>query len=335
MNNLSRIYSDQSPQTDSIQPLKIGILDTGFITPGKTASQIIEETLLSASLVDSLGYSRYWLTEHHESIFAWACPEIVLTLVAQITNRIRVGTAGILLSLYSPIKVAEIARLIEVLYPGRFDLGIAGGIAGDRETIDALTPYRDFQKALKNNLYAEKVNKLLDLLTNNFSINHRLAWTVTPVITRVPETWLLGTSRGRNLQLAAARGVAFCYSLYHNCSKGDRYVIEEYRQRFCPSDILSQPKSNLAVTLICAETEAEAKQQHALVKNIKKADPVNVVGTPEQCQEQLLELQYRYQVSEIMLTVSWHLVEKRHYTYQMLAEVFNLPNKQLVTSTNN
>lgn len=307
---------------NSVQTLQLGILDIGFITPGKTAMDVINETLLSASLADTLGYSRYWLSEHHESSFAWTSPEIMLPLIAERTKRIRIGTAGILLYFYSSLKIAEIFRLLEVLYPKRVDLGLAGGLAQD-DINQELSYGFDLQQAIKDDLYGGKVDQLIDFLTNNFSSKHDFALEATPYIKTIPPMWLLGTGQ-RNMQIAAARGTAFSYSIYHTCSKCDPNTLVEYQNRFQPSMMLSEPKCNLAVGVICAETEAEARKQKALVEGIDKTTQVMVFGTSEQCKEQLLELQYQYQVPEIIVISAWHIFKQRKLSYQILAEALNL-----------
>lgn len=307
-------------QVDSVRPLQLGVLDNGLITPGKTVVEVIDETLKSASLADSLGYSRYWLTEHHESRFAWASPEIILTLIAGLTDRINVGTAGILLYMYSPLKIAEVFRLLEVLHPGRVDLGIAGGLPAEEKTRQALAPGFDLKQAVKSDQYRQKLDALIDYLTANPSQKDSLAIEVPPIITETPEMWLLGTG-SRNMQLAAARGTAFCYSLFHDCSKRNLNILQEYRSRFQSNKMLKKPKCSLAVGVICAETEFEARQQQTLVE---KSFQVNVVGNPEQCKEQLLEIQHRYQVPEIVVISMWHIFEQRKYSYQILAEIFDL-----------
>lgn len=311
--------------SDSLsEKLQLGILDTGLIVPGKTASDVIKETLLFASTAESLGYSRYWLTEHHESFFAWASPEIILPLIAQRTNKIRVGTAGILLYFYKSLKIAEIFRLLEVLYPKRIDLGVAAGIAADKTAMQALYESLDRQEVIKNNLYGDKVEELIAYLTNNFPQGHRFEKGATPTIDEIPEVWLLGTGTG-NMRLAAAQGTAFGYSIFHGPSKCDPTVLQQYRDKFKPSKILAKPHCNLTLSVICAETESQAKKQQILFEKVDKTSRINVVGNPNQCQEQILEIQEKYQVDEIILFSLWHIFEKRKLSYEMLAEVLDLP----------
>lgn len=324
-------FKMRSSPTESSPQLRLGILDPGMIDPGRTAAQRINETLMSASLADSLGYSRYWLTEHHHNSFAWASPEILLASLSQCTNRIRLGTAGILLYFYSPLKIAEIFRLLELVYPQRFDLGIAAGnLAEDNKSVRALcadiSPLPESTKSRKD-YYAQKVASLIAYLTNEFPLGHRFAQGATPTtqnIARIPQMWLLGTGRG-SMNLGAAKSTAFSYSLCHGYSACDPNILAEYRSLFQPNQILSQPKCNVAVAGICAKTETEAKQQKlAFDHTFKGTTKVNVVGTPEQCKEQLLEIQQQYHVDEIIFMSASSSFEQRQFSYEMLAESLNL-----------
>ena len=297
--------------------LKLGILDSGLMSPGKTAARTIQETLLSASLTDSLGYSRYWLTEHHDPAFAWGSPEILLNEIARHTQQIRLGTAGILLFFYSPLKIAEIFRFLALIYPQRWDLGIAAGSLQEESKIvkilcsDFVNPPE--LRTSRQEYYAQKVSSLVDYMERD----------------RASSIWLLGTGRG-NMNLAALRGTAFSYSLCHGHSKGDPQILEEYRDKFQPSQLLPTPQSNLAVAGICAETEIEAKQQKLLFdRSFNGTTKINVFGTPEQCREQLLEIQYRYGVEEIIYLSASSTFEKRQLGYRMLAEVLNLTPLQV------
>jgi luciferase family oxidoreductase group 1 len=311
--------------------LQLGILDSGLITAGKTAAQTINETLMSASLADSLGYSRYWLTEHHQTSFAWASPEILLTSLAQCTDRIRLGTAGILLYFYSPLKVAEIFRLLELVYPQRFDLGIAAGnLAEGNKTVKVLSAdISSLPESIESrkNYYAQKVTSLINYLTNNFPVEHRFAQGATPTVqnvSHIPQMWLLGTGRG-SMNLGAVKSTAFSYSLCHGYSACDPCILAEYRSQFQLSQTLSQPKCNVAVAGICAETEVEAKQQQIeFDRDFQGTTKLNVVGNPEQCKEQLLEIQKQYGVEEIIFLSASSSFEQRQLSYEMLAEVLNL-----------
>jgi luciferase family oxidoreductase group 1 len=308
----------------SPKQLQLGILDGGLVLDGKTHAEVARETLYFASLADSLGYSRYWLTEHHENCYAWASPETLLPIIADRTQKIRVGTAGILLFFYSPLKVAETFRAMEMLYPGRIDLGLAAGTPGDKEAMQALycgsepIDMKDFKA-----LYEKQVRSLIPYLTNSFPEGHRFEKGATPTISETPQIWLLGTGTG-NMRLAASQGTAFSYSLYHGASQQDPSVLAEYRDTFQPSELLQKPLCNVTLAVVCAEKEAQAKRQKSLFEYSITDVKTSVVGTPEQCQEQILEIQYQYQVDEIILLSPWHLFEERKRSYEMLAEVLKI-----------
>lgn len=322
------------PQAGDSSKLRLGILDSGIISSGKTAVQTIEETLQSASLADSLGYCRYWLTEHHHTSFAWACPEFLLAPLAQCTNRIQLGTAGILLYFYSPLKIAEIFRLLELVYPQRFDLGLAAGNLGEEspvveELYGDILPAKEFRR----DIYAQKVADLIAYLTNDFPLGHRFAEGAVPTmnqVTHIAQMWFLGTGRG-NMNLAAANGRAFSYSLCHGSSSREPDILREYREKFKPSQMLATPQCNVAVAGICAETEAEAKQQkQAFDLDFQGTTRINVVGTLEQCTEQLLEIKHRYQVDEIILLLASPSFQQRQLVYQRLAEAFDLNSHRAI-----
>ena len=119
--------------------MKLSILDQSPIISGHTAAQAVAETVLLAQAAEEFGYYRYWLAEHHAlAALADPCPEILVTRVAAATSTIRVGTGGILLPYYSPLKIAEQFRMLEALFPGRIDLGIGRAPGGDQATATAM-----------------------------------------------------------------------------------------------------------------------------------------------------------------------------------------------------
>jgi luciferase family oxidoreductase group 1 len=113
--------------------LRLGVLDQSPVVGGHTPAQAVAETVRLAQLAEELGYHRYWLAEHHAiAALADPCPEILLASVAGATSRMRVGTGGVLLPYYSPLKVAETFRMLEALHPGRIDLGVGRAPGGDQ-----------------------------------------------------------------------------------------------------------------------------------------------------------------------------------------------------------
>lgn len=178
--------------------LSLGVLDQSPISPGGTASQALRETLELARICDRLGYSRYWLAEHHNSrSFASATPEILIGRIAAETRRLRVGSGGVLLQHYSPLKVAESFRMLEALYPGRIDLGIGRSSGSEPHITIALQPGPE---AYDEEEFPYQL-QLLDLYLNDGfegeTPEHDIR--ATPVIDTRPELWLLGSAHRRPL----------------------------------------------------------------------------------------------------------------------------------------
>jgi luciferase family oxidoreductase group 1 len=266
-----------------------------------------------ACAVEKLGYGRYWLAEHHQPTVAHASPELLLPVLASLTEVLRVGTAGVLLSYYSPLKVAKNFRLLQALFPGRIDLGVgAGGVdeVTARELLGGPAPAQ-----LHTEGYAAKVGDLVTHLQEQ-----RLP--VSPRGVGVPELWVLGSGGPGSAALAARHGAAYSLALFFKGAGGDPSLVEAYRNNFQPGRLLWEPRWNIAVAGCCAETEREACRLLA-----RHANPVlvpTVVGTPAQCTDRLLALQERYATNEIIFLDIGCTLGDRVRSYQLLAEALHL-----------
>jgi luciferase family oxidoreductase group 1 len=315
-------------------PAQLGILDFGIIGPGKDPAEAMRETVQLAVLAESLGYSRYWLAEHHENFFAWACPEVLLPVVAEATRHIRIGPAGFLLNFYSPLKIAEIARVLQALYPSRFDLGIAAGLSED-PVRQALVPGFNLQHALETRLYGKKVVELFDYLRNRFPAGHRFERGATPINQPCPDVWLMGSGKGKGgMTLAISQGTSYSHSLFHGDATEAPITLQQYREGFRPSAELSTPRANIAIAVICAETELKACRQLQYIQYLRILTSVNVWGNPVQCCDQIQELQFRHGVNECVLIPAWESFADRARTYELLADVFDLKVHQDAASSN-
>lgn len=309
-----------SPASSSV---RLGVLDFGQFFPPQTPEDLIAATRRYARLADELGYSRYWLAEHHEPSMAWANPEILVPLLAEGTRRIHIGTAGILLYFYSAYRVAETFALLERLYPGRVDCGLAAGVSAGAVR-GALLPGFDAEREHHAGTYAHKVDELLAYLRGSFPADHPLANGPVPVGTRVSSLWLLGLGRGNRI-LASRHGTHFSYSIIHGATRQDPAILRAYRDEFQPSRELAAPSGNVACSVICADTEAAALAQRRLYEHHTGGSMlVNVCGTPGQCRDQLHALAEKYAVDELVIMSLWHLLDRREESYRMLAETMGL-----------
>ena len=291
--------------------LRIGALDFSRTAQGIGAVDALQNTIDLASHLDLLGYSRYWLAEHHVPNVAHSCPEILVSILAGLTERIRVGVAGILLRYYSPLKVANTFHLLATLYPGRIDLGIANGAIDNRLKAEMLLDGVEDVPAR----FEQKVSTLIGLMRGAGPV------AATPSAVASPEVWLLG-SGGHSATRAAELGTSFSLGLFIEHTRADaKLSITEYRDRFVASQDLATPQCSLAVAGVCAETEKEAQR---IAADTKSGITATVVGTPSQCVEQLLEFQYRLAITEfVFLDLGWSLVDRLR-SYSLLAEAAGL-----------
>jgi luciferase family oxidoreductase group 1 len=235
--------------------MRLSVLDQSPIREGGSAAQAIRETIKLAAATDQMGYHRYWLAEHHNSrALASAAPEVLIPQVAAHTERIRVGSGGVMLTHYSPLKVAEQFRTLEALFPGRIDLGLGRAAGTGQQTTDAL---RTGPGSLGLEHYPDQVADLIAYLADRIPQGHPFEGVrAMPAGDSMPEVWLLGSSTDSAI-LAGELGLAFSYAHFINPEAGER-ATQLYRRRFEPSPWLDEPRISVGVSALCATTEEEA-----------------------------------------------------------------------------
>jgi luciferase family oxidoreductase group 1 len=328
------------------------VLDQSPIRAGGTPAQAIAETIALAQAAERLGYRRYWLAEHHSSEgLAGTAPEILVTRIAAATRTIRVGSGGVMLSHYAPLKVAETFRTIETLFPGRIDLGIGRAPGSDQRTAAAL---QHGPGALGIEHFPRQIADMLAFLADDVAPDHPFAGVhAMPRGAGLPEIWLLGSS-DQSAAYAAHFGCAFSFAHFIN-DRGGPEVMRAYRQFFRPSPRLAQPRGSIGVFVLCADTEAEAVR-HAASRDLWRlrldqgilgpiptvaealAHPYTdaelrriafnrqrqVVGAPAQVRDGLLALVNAYGVDELVIVTVCHDFGARLRSYELLAELFGL-----------
>ena len=331
--------------------MRLSVLDQSPIISGHTPAQAVRETIRLVKAAEELGYHRYWLAEHH-SIAALAdpCPEILLSRVAAETSRIRVGTGGVLLPYYSPLKVAEQFRMLEALYPGRIDLGIGRAPGGDRMTALAMGEGR-YAGAEH---FPEQVQYLVAYLDDALPKDHPFAGVrVMPAGPSAPEVWLLGSSDFSGA-LAAQLGLRFAFAHFISADQGEK-VMRGYKEHYQPSPREPLPQSLLCVFVICAATPDEAERLAASVDlrrlnmdyginaPVPSADEARaypyteadrkriahhrrrvVLGTPDTVRARLLDMQDTFQADELMIITITGDYGSRLRSYELLARAFGL-----------
>ena len=335
--------------------LKLSVLDQSPISAGATPTQAISETIELARAADRLGYHRYWLAEHHSSGgLAGTAPEVLIARVAAETRDMRIGSGGVMLSHYAPLKVAEAFRVLEALYPGRIDLGIGRAPGSDQHTARAL---QHGPGALGIEHFPSQIADLLAFLDNALPDGHPFAGVrAMPAGPGTPEFWLLGSS-DQSAAYAAWFGAAFSFAHFIN-DQGGPEVMAAYRDHFRPSPRLAAPQGSIGVFVICAESEAEARRlaasrdlwrlrldqgilgpvptvEEALAYPYSEAEQARVafhrrrqvVGDQDRVRESLLALAARYGVDELVIVSVCHGFDPRLRCYELLAEAFALPRR--------
>lgn len=236
--------------------MKLSVLDQSTASKGRAEADAIRETLELARLCDTLGYHRYWVSEHHNSgSIVGTAPEVLMAAIAATTREIRVGSAGVMLPHYSSLKVAEQFRVLEAIAPGRIDLGVGRAPGSDRKTAYALNP--------QENMAAEQFpRQVLDLrnwvsgapLDDNHPFGDIIAHPRGPTS---PQLWILGSSN-YGAQLAAHFGLPYAYAYFFSDGKGVEEALDLYRRNFRPSERYPHPLATVCIWALAADTDAEA-----------------------------------------------------------------------------
>src|ERR1700723_1404210 len=224
----------------------LAVLDISPVPSGSSSSDALRNALDLAKLTDALGYSRYWLAEHHNTaLIASTSPEVMIGHVADVTQRMRVGSGGIMLPNHAPLKVAETFRVLEALHPGRIDLGLGGGPGTDSLTALAL---RRSREAVYSDDFPAQLAELIAFFDDDFPANHPYQRVkAMPDDVAAPEIWLLGSS-DFSAQLAASAGLRFAFA-HHIQPEPAISALRFYRDNFKPSSYLDKPGSLIAVKI--------------------------------------------------------------------------------------
>jgi luciferase family oxidoreductase group 1 len=330
----------------------LGVLDQSPIAEGSTPAQALHNSLDLAELTDRLGYHRYWVAEHHATpALACAAPEILIGAIAPRTQRIRVGSGGVMLPHYSPLKVAETFSSLSGLHPERIDLGLGRAPGTDPMTMLALQ--RDRRHAPGDD-FIEQLVELLGLLEDRLPPNHpfaRHAGTL-PGLPERPEPWLLGSSPQSALW-AAELGLPYSFADFINPQGAA--IAADYRARFVDSERLAAPIVSVGVIAICADTDEEAERlaassrmmlsllrQGRLIKippvekalrylesrSPGKSDRRAVIGAPERVRAGLEAVAAEYGADELLVLTITHDHAARRRSYELIAEAFGLASGQ-------
>ena len=242
--------------------MRLSVLDLVPVRSDQTTSDALASTVHLAQTADDLGYTRYWVAEHHNMpAVAASSPPVVIAYLAAQTTQIRLGSGGVMLPNHAPLAVAEQFALLEAAAPGRIDLGIGRAPGSDPVTSMALrgAAGRDDTDIENFPQYLDDVAALMSITGVEVSLRGRREGYVlkaTPRAAGEPRIWLLGSSL-YSAHLAAAKGLPYVFA-HHFSGQGTEEALATYRSEFRPSDFLAEPTTFLTVNASVAPTRDEA-----------------------------------------------------------------------------
>ena len=329
-------------------PLRLSVLDQSVARAGRPQDASIRDTVALAERCEALGFHRFWLSEHHaHPTLVGTAPEVLMAAVAARTQRIRIGSAGVMLPHYAPFKVAEQFRVLDALAPGRIDLGVGRAPGSDQRTARVLRagPQPDFPQQvleLKAWIHGE------DLPAGHPGHGVR----ALPMSSTAPQLWMLGSS-DYGAQLAGHLGLPYAFAHFITGGEGCRQALHLYRSTFRPV-LLDKPQATLCAWALAADTQEEAwhlfrsRERARIDRSTGRLGPLlppdqaerayspseqheagvlreqALVGSASQVRDRLLALAGEMEVDEVVIvTWTWDPVAQRR-SYELLADAFAL-----------
>ncbi len=338
--------------------MRLSVLDQSPIRKGGTARDAVLETIALAKESERLGFHRFWMAEHHNTTsFAGSTPEVLMARVGAETQRIRLGSGGIMLPHYSPLKVAENFRMLETLYPGRIDLAIGRAPGADGRTAVAL---QSGPKAYDIGVFPQQAEMLRHYLEESAGLaqwpeDHPFRHVhASPRGPGLPEMWMLASSVNGALY-AAELGMPLAFAQFISPDDSGPEAAAVYRNSFKPRQDGEQPRVALAVFALAAETEDEAERLCAtrnlwvmqLLRNqagpfpspeeaqaypytpqdrvmLRAIAARGVTGTPSQVRAGLEKMAAAYGADEVIVLTITHDFAARLESYALIAKAFGL-----------
>lgn len=321
--------------------MRLSVLDLVPVRSDQSTADALVASVRLAQVADELGYTRYWVAEHHNMpAVAATSPPVLLSYLAAKTDRIRLGSGGVMLPNHAPLAVAEQFALLEAAAPGRIDLGVGRAPGTDPVTSIALRgpagrtdedvhrfpEYLDDVVALMSPGGVKVSMEGRNLLDQNYILK------ATPAAVGPPKLWLLGSSM-YSAHLAAAKGLPYVFA-HHFSGQGTEEALATYREEFRPSEFADTPTTFMTVNACVAATRAEAEQlirpNLQMMAWLRTGEPLRaldlvedstqnqltaqqeaivdagmaraVVGSPEQAAGQIRELAAYFGVDEVMVS---------------------------------
>ncbi|MFE1954071.1 LLM class flavin-dependent oxidoreductase [Streptomyces sp. NPDC059524] len=362
-----------SPTPDDIRgaatgtaPTPLSVLDLVTVGAGRTATDALRTSVDIARLAERRGFHRYWVAEHHSMPgVASSSPAVILAHLAAHTDRIRLGSGGVMLPNHAPLVIAEQFGTLEAMAPGRVDLGLGRAPGTDGATAAALRRSERLNEGADD--FPQQLAELIRFLDDDFPDGHpyaRIHAVPGPVQATSPggvqdphrpPVWLLGSS-GFSARLAGSLGLPFAFA-HHFSAQNTIPALDLYRTSFRPSAVLDEPYALIGVSALATDDdgtearrqvtaaalnmvrlrtgrpglvptpeEAEAYAFNEMERDFIRTWNANVIhGTPDEVRSGLDDLHKRTGADELMLTANAHSGDVRLRSYELIADAYALP----------
>ncbi len=331
--------------------LKLSVLDQSVAVSGKSQDAAIRQTVSLAKQCEAWGYHRFWVSEHHShpSIVGTA-PEVLMAAIATGTQRIRLGSAGVMLPHYAPLKVAEQFRVLDALAPGRIDLGVGRAPGSDGRTAQLLNPDRYASENFPHHVMELQAWVTGQPLPAGHPGQGVFAYPSGPT---APTVWMLGSS-DYGAQLAAHLGLPYAFAYFITDGQGADNAMALYRANFRASEALPKPHATVCVWALAADTDEEAwalfqsRARWRMDRNLGRIGPLlppdqavrdyspaeqlaldqlranALVGSASTVATKLRQLAERLSLDELVVITWTHAPEQQARSYELLAREFAL-----------
>jgi len=331
--------------------LRLSVLDQSVATAGRGHDETLRHTLALAQQAEAWGYHRFWVSEHHSHpSIAGSAPEVLMAAIAARTQRLRIGSAGVMLPHYAPYKVAEQFRVLDALAPGRIDLGVGRAPGSDGRTAQVLNPDRYAAERFPQQvieLQAWVQGRELPAGHPGHGVH------AYPMTASVPAVWMLGSS-DYGAQLAAHLGLPYAFAWFITDGQGAEHALDLYRETFRPSEGLARPQATVCVWALAADTDEEAwrlfesRARWRMDRNLGRLGPLlppeqavrdhspaeqlalerlrasAIVGSASTVGARLRQLARQLEVDELVLITWTHDPQAQQRSYALLASEFSL-----------
>ncbi|WP_371660181.1 LLM class flavin-dependent oxidoreductase [Streptomyces sp. NBC_00280] len=352
-------------KTQGTAPVPLSVLDLVTVGSGHTATDALRTSVALSRLAESRGFHRYWVAEHHSMPgVASSSPAVILAHLAAHTQRIRLGSGGVMLPNHAPLVIAEQFGTLEAMAPGRIDLGLGRAPGTDGATAAALRRTERLNEGADD--FPQQLAELTRFLDDDFPDGHpyrRIHAIPGPIqstspggvqSTHRPPVWLLGSS-GFSARLAGVLGLPFAFA-HHFSAQNTVPALDLYRESFQPSDVLDAPYALIGVSALATDDENEARRQvlamglnmarlrsgrpglfpspeeaeayefSSMEREFVSSWMTNIIhGTADEVRTGLDDLQKRTGADELMLVSHAHRGDLRLRSYELVADAYGLP----------